>query len=126
LSAPKNLENKLATDVKPFSGSSSKFISHSMADDGADETMPKILHSRGSMREPKRNLADATVIEMERPSKAEVHVKDNDGESGSYCKTEMPGLELEVRVNRLERLYAELKAARSDRKFVNEPAKKYP
>lgn len=132
LSAPNNLENKLASDVSPFSGFNSEIISHSKAGDGAAKKdllmrpMPKILQSRGSMREPKRNLADATVIEMGRPSKAEVHVKDNDGESGSYCIPEIPGLELEVRVNRLERLFAELKAARSGRKIVNEPAKDDP
>jgi hypothetical protein len=112
LSAPKNLENKLATDVKPFSGSNSQNVS----------PMPKILQSRGSIPD----LADATVIEMGCPSNADVHVKDNDGESSSYCKPEIPGSELEGRVSRLERVFAELKAARSVRKVVNKPTKEDP
>jgi hypothetical protein len=112
LSAPKNLENKLATDVKPFSGSNSQNVS----------PMPKILQSRGSIPD----LADATVIEMGCPPKSAVHVKDNDGESSSYCKPEIPGSELEGRVSRLERVFAELKAARSVRKVVNKPTKEDP
>ncbi|XP_059444016.1 uncharacterized protein LOC132175936 [Corylus avellana] len=128
LSAPNNLENKLAADVKPFSGSNSQNISHSMADDGAAKKdllmrpMPEILQTRVSMPD----LADATVIEMGCPSNAVVHVKDNDGESSSYCKPEIPGLELEVRVSRLERVFAELKAARYGRKVVNKPTKEDP
>ena len=88
--------------------------------------MAKVMKSEGSMDEPEKNLADATVREVGHPTNVAVDVKDNDGENSSYCETEMPGLELEAWVSKLERVIAELKATRAIKKFENKPAKEEP
>uniref|UniRef100_A0A7N2R8T8 Uncharacterized protein n=1 Tax=Quercus lobata TaxID=97700 RepID=A0A7N2R8T8_QUELO len=113
-------EKRLAIDVKPLPVSVSQKMSHSTADDGAPKKdllmtpEAKDIHSEGSMGEAEIILIDATVREVDHPTNIVVHVKENDGKSSSYCKTEMPGLELEARISRLERAVAELKAARAN------------
>ncbi|XP_050248635.1 uncharacterized protein LOC126695883 [Quercus robur] len=110
-------EKRLAIDVKPLPVSVSQKMSHSTADDGAPKKdllrIPeaKDIESEGLMGEAEKILTDVTVREVEHPTNIVVHVKENDGKSSSYCKTEMPGLELEARISRLERAVAELKAA---------------
>ncbi|KAF3959312.1 hypothetical protein CMV_015860 [Castanea mollissima] len=113
-------EKRLAIDVKPLPVSVSQKMSHSTADDGVPEKdllmilEAKDIQSEGLMGEAKKILTDVTVREVEHPKNIVVHVKENDGKSSSYCKTEMPGLELEARISRLERAVAELKAARAN------------
>lgn len=78
LSAPSNVDNKLGADVKPFLDSFRQSISRSIANDGAAEknllmmTTAKIVQSGGSTGEPRKNLADATVIEVACPEKLTV------------------------------------------------------
>ena len=125
-------EKKLAIDANPLTVSLCQSASHSTADDGAAKNdlqmipMAKVMKSEGSMDEPEKNLADATVREVGHPTNVAVNVKDNDEENSSYCKTEMPGLELEARISRLERIIAERKAARANKKLENKPAKEEP
>ncbi|GMY20109.1 serine/threonine-protein phosphatase 7 long form homolog [Fagus crenata] len=125
-------EKKLADDANPLSVSLSQSASHSTADVGAAKNdllmipMAKVMHSEVSMDEPEKNLADATLREVGHPTNVAVDVKDNDGENCSYCETEMPGLELEAWVSKLERVIAELKATRAIKKFENKPAKEEP
>ena len=125
-------EKKLAVDANPLSVSLSQSASHSTADVGAAKNdllmipMAKVMQSEGSMDEPEKNLADATLREVGHPTNVAVDVKDNDGENSSYCETEMPGLELEAWVSKLERVIAELKATRAIKKFENKPAKEEP
>ena len=113
-------EKSLAIDVKPLPVSVSQKMSHSTADDGAPEKdllmIPeaKDIQSEGLMGEAEKILTDVTVREVEHTTNIVVHVKENDGKSSSYCKTEMPGLELEARISRLERAVAALKAARAN------------
>ena len=113
-------EKRLAIDVKPLPVSVSQKMSHSTADDGAPEKdllmIPeaKDIQSEGLMGEAEKILTDVTVREVEHTTNIVVHVKENDGKSSSYCKTEMPGLELEARISRLERAVAALKAARAN------------
>ena len=113
-------EKRLAIDVKPLPVSVSQKMSHSTADDGAPKKdllmilEAKDIQSEGFMGEAEKILTDVTVREVEHPTNIVVHVKENDGKSSSYCKTEMPGLELEARISRLERAVAELKAARAN------------
>ena len=103
----------------------------STADDGApknDSLMnpeAKDIQSEGSMGEAVKNLVDVTVREVGHPipTNIAVHVEDNDKVSSSSCKTEMPGLELEARISRLERVVAELKAVRASNNFECRPAK---
>ncbi|XP_030930631.1 uncharacterized protein LOC115956371 [Quercus lobata] len=113
-------EKRLAIDVKPLPVSVSQKMSHSTADDGAPKKdllmilEAKDIQSEGFMGEAEKILTDVTVRKVEHPTNIVVHVKENDGKSSSYCKTEMPGLELEARISRLERAVAELKAARAN------------
>ena len=113
-------EKRLAIDVKPLPVSVSQKMSHSTADDGAPEKdllmIPeaKDIQSEGLMGEAEKILTDVTVREVEHTTNIVVHVKENDGKSSSYCKTEMPGLELEAHISRLERAVAALKAARAN------------
>ena len=51
--------------------------------------------------------------ELGRSTKVALHVKHNDGENSNHCITEKPALDLEARISRLERVVAELKAARA-------------
>ena len=113
-------EKRLAIDVKPLPVSVSQKMSHSTADDGAPKKdllmIPeaKDIQSEGLMGEAEKILTDVTVREVEHTTNIVVHVKENDGKSSSYCKTEMPGLELEARISRLERAVAVLKATRAN------------
>ena len=112
-------ENKLAIDVKPLTVFLSHSISHSTANDGAPKKdsmiIPeaKVTQSEGSMGEAGKSVADTTVREVGRSTKVAVHVKHNDGENSNHCITEKPALEIEARISRLERVVAELKAARA-------------
>ena len=122
-------EKRLVIDDKPLSVSLSQKMSHSTPDDGAPKKdllmkpEAKNIQCEGSMGEAEKNLADATVTEVGHPTNIAVHAKDNNEESSSSCKTEIPGLELEARISRLERVVAELKAARAINKFEYKPAK---
>ena len=113
-------EKRLAIDVKPLPVSVSQKMSHSTADDGAPKKdllmIPeaKDIQSEGLMGEAEKILTDVTVREVEHTTNIVVHVKENYGKSSSYCKTEMPGLELEARISRLERAVAVLKATRAN------------
>ena len=122
-------EKRLVIDDKPLPVSLSQKMSHSTPNDGAPKKdllmkpEAKNIQGEGSMGEAEKNLADATVTEVGHPTNIAVHVKDNNEESSSSCKTEIPGLELEARISRLERVVAELKAARAINKFEYKPAK---
>ncbi|XP_040989066.1 uncharacterized protein LOC121236702 [Juglans microcarpa x Juglans regia] len=76
--APINDENKLAADVKSFSVSYCKSISQSVTNDGAAKRdflmipLTKIMQGEGSMGEPGKILADASVIEVGFPDKPTV------------------------------------------------------
>ncbi|KAK7859264.1 hypothetical protein CFP56_007749 [Quercus suber] len=97
----------------------SQSMSHSTANDGAPKKdsmiIPeaKVTQDEGSKGEAGKSVADTTVREVGRSTNVAVHVKHNDGENSNHCITEMPALELEARISRLERVAAELKAARA-------------
>ena len=106
--------NRISGDGKPLSDAKSHVLSSLTTDNGKDrmieslmEAVGKIMHGEVVMVNAEGSMEDATERKEECEALSMEGINVNEGEGSSSCTFEIPGLEIEARIRKLEKVTAE-------------------
>nr|POE68139.1 serine/threonine-protein phosphatase 7 long form like [Quercus suber] len=110
----KGVVNRISGDGKPLSDATSHVLSSLTTDNGKDrmieslmEAAGKIMHGEVVIVNAEGSMEDATERKEECEALSMEGINVNEGERSRSCAFEMPGLEIEARIHKLEKVTAE-------------------
>ncbi|GMY24745.1 serine/threonine-protein phosphatase 7 long form like [Fagus crenata] len=122
--------NKMSGNRKPLSGAKSHDLSSSTADNGEVRKIESLVEPIGNIMQgevvignAEGSKEDANVSKEGSEAFTMESINGNEGARSSSSTFEIPGLELEARISKLEKVVAKLKAARFGNKFEKNPTK---
>uniref|UniRef100_A0A2N9F8Y4 Aminotransferase-like plant mobile domain-containing protein n=2 Tax=Fagus sylvatica TaxID=28930 RepID=A0A2N9F8Y4_FAGSY len=122
--------NKMSGNGKPLSGAKSHDLSSSTADNGEVRKIESLVEPVGNIMQgevvignAEGSMEDANASKEGSEAFTMESINGFEGARSSSSTFEIPGLELEARISKLEKVVAKLKAARFGNKFEKNPTK---